>query len=133
MAMMTRNNLVLRSVTVREAGLTVETRRGLGYHGVAEPLAPISMRSPQDANPIPNPDQRRFREQEQLADTAAKRAGRSACQVGSPHRHSSPSRLSRVLKRSWPWSKQTPGRSSASQPTARGLESRRFGLARTAG
>jgi hypothetical protein len=77
MAVNTQHTLVVRGVSVLvKSGLTVPTCRGLGYQGLAEPSAPISMRSPRDANPIANPDQRRFREQDLLAAAAAKRAGR---------------------------------------------------------
>jgi len=121
MAMKTLNTLVQRGVTVLvKSGRTVETRRGLGYHGVAEPLAPISMRSPWSGNPIQNPDQRQYQEQDQLDDTAAKRAGRLDCQAGNPQRRSSSRR----------WPSFLPASASAS---LRGLDIRRLRLAITAG
>ena len=111
MAVKTLENLVLRGVAVLvKDALTVETRRGLGYHGVVEPMVPISIRSPKPANPQANARLRQFPEQDSLADTAAKRAGRLDCQAGSPfHR-------GRRWSSAW-----------------RGSEASSFGLARAAG
>ncbi len=123
MAVKTLKTLVLRGVTVLVKGVvTVETRRGLGYHGTGEPPAPISMRS-LPAIPANNRARQSFAEQDQqdpLAATAAKRAGRLVCQAGSPL----------AAKRSWPWSKAKASRASAA---SRGSELRRLGLAITAG
>jgi hypothetical protein len=97
MAVKNLTNLVLRGVPVLMGGVTVETRRGVGYHGDQTP-APIPMRFPAN-HAVPNPLRRTDQEQERLQDAAAKRAGRSASSAGKLRSRSKPS----VRTLCWPW------------------------------
>jgi hypothetical protein len=102
MAMITRNTLVLRGVSVVFGGQTAWTRSGSGYRGrLGAKLFPISPRHPSLGSRGMNlPQMRHARADELGADQAALRAGRSDCFAGVPVVRSRSIRASLVSARS---------------------------------
>ena len=101
MAVITRENLVLRGASVVLGGMTAWVRPAREYRVVAgTPAFPISMRHPSPSSQDLNqPEPRLNRSHESDADAAVLRAGRSDCFAGVPVRRSSAIRADLVCGR----------------------------------
>jgi hypothetical protein len=113
MAVITRETLVLRGVSVLRDGLTVVARLGSGYQATQTP-APFSMRHPQPFN-AGRPQAERWINPDEHQD-ASSQAGRSRTQAVGSHLPRSweavcPGRpAARLLPAAWrPWTRAIPG------------------------